>query len=179
MITPVFIDASSAILLFKADLFIPCTQAYHLIMARKVFQEVRIKGYPGAQFFGTMKTQNKVQVQTPGKMTFPIPLKGMGEQQTLALYHQQTGTPSGAFVIMDDGKGAKCCRHQNIPYINALLVPKILWYSRRMDEKMYLEKQTALIELGRYSQTIIEKAKALSHEDLAYFIPNEKNHHPL
>ena len=36
-----------------------------------------------------------------------------------------------------------------------------------------MKKTKDLIELGRYSQIIINKAAALSQKDLADFIPNE------
>ncbi len=164
----VLIDASSAILLFKADLFLPCTRSFSLVMAEEVFKEVTVNGYPGAGFFKTLKTKMKIQAPVR-KAVMNIGKMDQGEQDTLVLY---TSLES-SFIIMDDGRGAKYCCSRGIPFINALLVPKIFWYSGCMDQKTYMKKTERLIELGRYSQKIINTAKTLSKTDLAGFVPNE------
>ena len=45
------VDASSAIILFKAGLFLPLIQNYHILMTEAVYSEVTCKGYPGAEDF--------------------------------------------------------------------------------------------------------------------------------
>lgn len=39
--------------------------------------------------------------------------------------------------------------------------------------RLIIDKTALVIEKGRYSKTVIEKAKALSSWDLAAFIPDE------
>ena len=96
-----------------------------------------------------------------------------GERQTLMLYFQNVCPDKPLFIIMDDAKGARFCFSQKVPFINALLVPKILWFAGLLNKDDYLDKTARVIEKGRYSRTVIEKAKALSSSDLALFIPDE------
>ena len=169
----VFIDASSAILLHRADLFLPCARTFSLVMAEAVFREITIDGYPGASFFKTLDNrQVRVQHPVPGKKP-PGEFYRLdrGEQETLALFLDCSPSSDGSFIIIDDGKGAKFCRNQRIPFINALLVPKIFWYSGLMDTKAYEDKTAKIIESGRYSAKIIKKAGTLTKEELTYFLP--------
>ncbi len=88
----------------------------------------------------------------------------------------ETGYPgaayfkTGAFVLVDDGRAARFCHAQQIPFINALLIPKLFWYSDFMDQKTYLKKTAQLCELGRYSKIIMEMAGQFSRKELTYFI---------
>jgi hypothetical protein len=97
----------------------------------------------------------------------------LGERQTLGLYFLNTAANKRSFIIIDDAKAAKFCFRHKVPFINALLVPKVLWFAGIFDENDYIEGTARVIEAGRYSRTIIEKAKALSPSDLALFIPDE------
>ena len=45
------VDASSAIILFKAGLFGRLAQTYRLLMTASVLSEVTRSGYPGSEFF--------------------------------------------------------------------------------------------------------------------------------
>ena len=80
---------------------------------------------------------------------------------------------SAPYILIDDAKGAKFCLKRKVPFINAMLVPKILWFASLLNKNDYLDKTALSIEKGRYAATIIEKAKALSPSDLATFIPDE------
>lgn len=173
----VYIDASSAILLYKTGLFLSCTQSFLLVMEHTVYEEVRVSGYPGAQFFKSAINQGIVQLDHiragfPDNVDLPANLD-MGERQTIRLYFQNVHSPVRSFIIMDDAKGARFCLNSNIPFINALLVPKILWFAGLLNKNDYLDKTALVIEKGHYSRTVIEKAKALSSSDLATFIPDE------
>jgi hypothetical protein len=75
--------------------------------------------------------------------------------------------------MIDDAKGARFCLRRKVPFINALLVPKVFWFAGLLTKKDYIDKTAFVIEKGRYSKTVIEKATALSSSDLAMFIPNE------
>ncbi|MBU4129468.1 MAG: hypothetical protein KKF12_01465 [Proteobacteria bacterium] len=182
----VFTDASSAILLYKADLFAGLAETWQVVMAPAVFSEITKSGYPGADFFKRLgrKTKNRAPViLLPELPSSDSPLfaqknfiaMGKGEKETICLYLRSTcrapepkGT--GAFILVDDGRAVKICRAHQIPFINALLVPKIFWYSGGMDQKEYLEKTDRLCGLGRYTKTIKQMAEHFSKEDLDYFI---------
>lgn len=173
----VYIDASSAILLYKTDLFIFCSQYFSLIMERDAYEEVRVPDYPGAEFFLSMVKKNRVLVckSHPGCLGGkPMPENlGLGERQTLAVYFQNLSPDRHSFIIIDDAKAAKFCVRHKVPFINALLIPKVLWFAGILNKNDYIDKTALLIEEGRYSRTVIEKAKALSPSDLALFIPDE------
>jgi len=101
------IDASSAILLYKAELFEAVASAYDLAMAPAVFQEVTVADRMGAAY----------------------------------------------------------------PYINALLCPRILHWTGRLDRPHYLRAFDYLLKQGRYSFYVIEFAKKCNAQRLAFFMP--------
>lgn len=165
----VLIDASSAILLFKAGLFDKLTTNYHVLMAPSVFDEITVSGYPGDQYF-TSKHQMGMFRISPCPQSLNTTLDtlsslGKGEADTLRLY----SVYPHAFVIIDDGKGARFCRNQKIPYINALLVPKILYFAGCITGQESREAMDSLYRLGRYSPRILAFAQICSRHGLAYF----------
>ncbi len=202
----VFIDASSAILLYKSDLFAPLLNVWQIIISPEVFREITKTGYPGADYFLTLGKKNhdssaQIIFQEPGPADHPLFLlknfmaMDKGEKETIQIFCNLNGfTVAGggapdpeltdpgqngtlpkvkntcAFVLVDDGKAARFCHDQQIPFINALLVPKIFWYSGFMDQKKYLKKTARLCELGRYSKRIMEMAGQFSRKELTYFI---------
>lgn len=172
-----YIDASSAILLYKTELFVLCSQHFSLIMETHVYKEVRVPNHPGEKFFESMVQKQRLQVCRfdPDRLTeisLPETLD-LGERQTLGLYFLNKNSDRYSFIIIDDAKAAKFCFRHKVPFINALLVPKVLWFAGILDENDYIDRTAGIIETGRYSRTIIEKAKALSPSDLALFIPDE------
>ncbi len=181
----VFIDASSAILLYKSDLFAPLLNAWQLIMSPEVFREITKTGYPGVAYFKTLqkKTHDSaapIIFREPGPADHPLFAQknflamDKGEKETIQIFCNSNGfKKTGAFVLVDDGRAARLCHAQQIPFINALLVPKLFWYSGVMDQKTYLKKTTQLCELGRYSKKIIEMAGQFSRKELTYFIEGD------
>ncbi len=173
----VYIDASSAILLYKTRLFVPCTQYFSMVMETHVYKEVRVPDHPGAKFFLSMVQKNRVTVlRTDPDRQVDINLPenlDLGELQTLMLYFQNVCPTQRSFIIIDDAKGARFCLRRKVPFINALLVPKVFWFAGLLTKNDYIDKTALVIEKGRYSKTVIEKATALSSSDLAMFIPNE------
>ncbi len=172
-----YIDASSAILLYKSELFVLCSQHFSLIMETHVCKEVRVPDHPGENFFESMVQEHRVQVcrfDPDRLMDISLPRNlDLGERQTLGLYFLNKDSDQCSFIIIDDAKAAKFCLRHKVPFINALLVPKVLWFAGILDENDYIDKTARIIEAGRYSRTIIEKAKAFSPSDLALFIPDE------
>jgi hypothetical protein len=73
-------------------------------------------------------------------------------------------------IILDDGKGAAYCKKNTIPYINALLVPRILHMAGRIiteERECLMKKITAY---GRYSKQIIDYAFSCKDEEIARFL---------
>lgn len=177
----VFTDASSAILLYRSGLFPRAALAFSLILAGEVFREVSLDHYPGAVLFRRMAETGQIRIEeTKSSLPDCSALAGFaamdrGEQDTLSCYLAFKGKEK-AFVLMDDGKGARFCDRHGIPFINALLVPKIFWYSGLMDENEAQHQMKVLLRIGRYSPRIMERANLLSAEDLAFFTVGEGRH---
>ena len=75
----------------------------------------------------------------------------------------------GDLIIMDDGKGANVCKKSNIPYINALLVPRILLIAGILSKRECGAVTRSIIDCGRYSEKIIEFGRSCPDEMLARF----------
>jgi len=74
-------------------------------------------------------------------------------------------------VVIDDGRGAGFCRDFRIPYINSLLVARVLFLYRRISETAFRSKVEMLVRLGRYSQKIIDYALMCPAKELSLFMP--------
>lgn len=199
----VFIDASSAILLYKADLFDDLLNVWQIVMAGSVFREITETGYPGAAYFKSLvrKRRNKSTafvIREPSHTDHPLfALKSFqamdkGEKETLQLFCHLTGSElpdpgteifglkgpvkkTGPFILVDDGRAARFCHARQLPFINALLIPKIFWYSGFMEQKKFLKKTACLCALGRYSKKIVEMAGQFTREELTYFIAKDSH----
>ncbi len=175
MILPVFTDASSAILLEKADLFTAFSKAFRIIFTASVFSEITRSGYPGAAIFSNSFENRRFDVAPFAETKFieGRPQKNemdQGERDTIALYIENRK----GFILTDDGRAALWCRDHDLPFINALLVPKLLYYAGLMNEKEYLSKMDFLCQTGRYSKKIKETAFSFNEKDLSFFIPEKK-----
>jgi hypothetical protein len=170
------IDASSAILLFKADLLDPMTEAFELRVVPAVFQEITVAGRQGAAEFEAARTTGRlkqVAPPLPGPATVPASL-GAGERETLAAF----ASGAAGFVIMDDRKGALHCRGHHIPYINALLCPNLLRASGYLDDTACTAAFGALLRLGRYSPWVVDFARRCAPRDLGCFMPDQVEKYP-
>lgn len=166
----VIIDSSSAILLFKAGIFDCAAAAYDLIVTPSVAGELTRSGHDGSSHFanalaaGRLKT---VEDEKCGGSCPELSRLGQGERDSIALYL----SGSGIFIIMDDGRGDRICRDMGIPYINALLVARILRDCREIDEDRYAEAFGALLRVGRYSADIVSFARDCEKNRLKDFYP--------
>lgn len=164
------VDASSAILLFKAGLFGHLVDAYRVVVARAVYGEICRDGYPGARRFAAARKEGQMRVFAPdpekAALVRGVP-PGRGERETILLFAQGAGD----FVLIDDRRGAGCCRSAGIPYINALLLPKILMFAGRLSESQCRRRTSQLLAGGRYSKKIVAVAAAASPQNLFRFMP--------
>ena len=87
-----------------------------------------------------------------------------GERDTITCFE------SGGMdlIITDDGRAARYCREKGVPFINALLFPRLLYFAARITKKESWDKMATLIRLGRYTPEIIEWAKNCSRESLSF-----------
>jgi hypothetical protein len=162
------IDASSSILLHKAGLFQALVNHYHVLMPPSVYAEITVADYPGDGAFKHCRDRALMRIDSPphdGNRGPFLPAMGRGEADTLRLF---TVFPQ-SFVIMDDGKGARYCRDHEIPYINALLVPKILFFSGQLPRSEYRLAMETLSRLDRYSGFVLNFARTCTFEDMACF----------
>ncbi|MDA8141702.1 MAG: hypothetical protein M0036_23915 [Desulfobacteraceae bacterium] len=166
----VLVDASSAILLFKAALLERVAACYELTAVPAVYKEITVAGQPGALFFERMVSGGLLRVcghERPAALFQGFHTLGAGERDTMIAFFQYPIN----FVIMDDRKGASLCRSKKIPYINALLCPKILLFSGHADAGVCEEAFGRLLRIGRYSRWVREFAERAQRSDLELFLP--------
>jgi hypothetical protein len=171
--TEALIDASSAILLCRAELILACCSAYQLLMTPSVFSEIAVAGQPGSATLskltrrrGGITLLSDPSESLPDKTDFDLGRLHRGERDTLQ--HYLTGT--GRFVVIDDGKGVQVCRSLHIPHVNALLVPSLLYFSGHLskdDSKRFFRR---IQRLGRYSIRVVQWALHCTRENVSFFI---------
>ena len=135
--TCIYTDASSAILLYKVALFTTISEMFDIVVSPAVLSEMTQPGYPGSQTFSAACRQGQFRVETgPFDEGATPEYLHTGESQTIGLYlFNREG-----FILTDDGKAAQWCDSNDLPFINALLVPKILLYSKRLTVEACIEK---------------------------------------
>ncbi len=169
----VLIDTSSAILLYKGGLFQAMASAYRLTAAGAVPGELTREGYPGASVFaaalaaGRLARLDSTAIATPPALKKPGTRVHAGERDTLTALLDGRGE----FVIMDDGAGAQFCRLHHIPYINALLCPRILHLAGRLGPQAAAVHTARLRDLGRYAPAILDFADTCEDAVLRPFLP--------
>ena len=166
------IDSSSAIIIFKSGLFDKLVHLYEIFMSESVYDELTNPGYAGADEFINYRSKKKISVVLNKSSDFAIKFDDdelfrldRGERDTLFEFFNGTAD----FIIIDDGKGAEYCRDNKIPYISALLVPRILQVSNIISEDLCRNKTEMIIFIGRYSKKIIESAQNFSLNRLKMF----------
>ena len=75
------------------------------------------------------------------------------------------------FIIVDDGRAGGYCRNRQIPYINALLFPRVLYLADRLSEHHCRSFTKTILSHGRYSADIIARAERLDKNALFHFFP--------
>lgn len=90
-----------------------------------------------------------------------------GERDTILLFHDGHGD----FVVTDDGAAARFCVNKRIPFVNALLLLRLLHHAELIGEYSYETGFKSLLSLGRYTQKIIDFARGCPDNELAFFLP--------
>ncbi|MDJ0781426.1 MAG: hypothetical protein QNJ22_05610 [Desulfosarcinaceae bacterium] len=166
----VLVDASSVILLHKADLLAQMQASFHIRIAAAVYDELTRHQRPGATAIARERRHRRITVVTPkvnaGSRPLPAGLH-RGERDTLLCF-----LDGGAdFVIIDDGPGAGFCRRQAIPFVNALLCPRLLAAVGRLAHTEARSAMDCISRLGHYSAAIKRYAATCSDAALTAFLP--------
>jgi hypothetical protein len=174
----ILLDASSAILLFKVGLLGGLLAAYQVRVARSVYRELTVADRLGArEFEGHIRSGLLQVIAALPSAGLAVPAGGgsldsLGEGERDTLLHFCDG--QGDFVVIDDGRGARYCRSTEIPFINALLVPRVFSLAGRLPEKECTSAFDRLAAIGRYSGTIVDYARRAQPRDLAFFLPDSR-----
>ena len=167
-------DASSAIILCKAGLHNVVLEMYNVVMPGSVYKEITENSYPGAEEYRQL-VDDKITIKEPLSDTANEPDRpslnnlGRGEHDLIQLYY----AGQGDFVITDDGAAAKYCKREGIPFVNALLVPKILGFAGIKGANFCRDSIEKIIEIGRYSPGIITFVEECKKEELSFVIPGK------
>ncbi len=157
-------DSSSIILLQKASLLENLLFSYQVAISEIVYVEltqVNKKGSAGLQQL------LKSRITEAGNSCIPQ-VMGKGESSIIGLF--VAGMCD--FVLLDDRRAANYCRVQNIPFVNSLLISRILNSSGIISSEKHQTSTAILLQEGYYSGTIVARAKAFSDSELRCFHPN-------
>jgi hypothetical protein len=170
----VLIDTSSAILLFKTRLAGWLVHLYPTAIMPSVFDELTRYGYDGAEYFAALCARQRIRVLKPrfngpdeGRPPAGMPALNPGERDTIRQYE----AGGGRFIIIDDGKAARYCLKQGLPFINALIFPKVLHHIGRLSASDCTDRFQQLVRCGRYSSQVIEQADHCPAGTLQHFSP--------
>jgi predicted nucleic acid-binding protein len=166
----ILVDASSAILLHKAEVLIHIQTVFRMCMTTSVYEELTHQERPGARAVASAHRDRRITVLPPcgpnAQRHLPSSLH-RGERDTLLCYLDGAAD----FIIIDDGRGAGYCRREAIPYVNALLCPRLLAASGRMTSAAAHFAMARIADLGRYSDWVKHYAATCSDSALTTFLP--------
>ncbi len=166
------VDASSAIILCKANLHLIVSEMYNVVMSKSVYDEITGNSYPGAEEYKQLLADNKITIPAPLSVTNHESASGLynlgqGERDIIQLYY----AGHGDFVITDDGAAAKYCKREQIPFINALLIPMVIKCTGKQSDAYCLSKFNKVLNIGRYSRWVINFAEKCERKELFFFLP--------
>lgn len=157
-------DSSSLILLQKTGLLNYLLVYSRLIIAGAVFTELTDFEKAGADDLRMLLTDCVVKGmqihETKGGAM------GDGERETIGLFEGGWAD----YVMVDDKKAANNCKKHKIPFINSLLLPKLLYFRGILNEIQCTAKMKELFQCGYYSAAIWERARGFSRKDLNTFL---------
>jgi len=162
-------DASSAIILYKAGLHHLLTEMYRVVLPHSVYYEITGNEYAGADEYERMVAEQKMIVKEIPADSHVHRIRALdrGEEDTIRLYL----AGEGQFVITDDGRAARYCRTAGIPFINALLVPVVLRFTGRKSEDWCRKAMDRVVNAGRYSKEVLFFAGSCSREQVRFAVP--------
>ena len=169
----ILLDASSAILLAKAGFHEMLATAYRIIMSDSVFDEITRKSLPGSDEYRKLLLEKQLKVfpvSNPSSRSVTdasLQRLDRGERDTLLLFHKGHGD----FVVTDDGAAARFCLDNRVPFVNSLLLLRILHHSGMIGDSSYRTGFQSLLAQGRYSEKVKEYARSCPDSELLFFFP--------
>lgn len=167
------VDSSSAIILYKCGIFEKTARLFNLLIPNSVRMEITQIKHSGADYFidcierGNIKVVNADLLPIEScRNSSELNSLGAGECETIDLYINGTGD----FIIIDDRKGASICRKRNLKYINALLIPRVLFLAGVSSREECNQDFSNIINLGRYSSWVIDYASSCADEKLLWYV---------
>ena len=167
------LDASSAIILYKAALHAITAELYSLIMTPSVVTEVTQKHYPGADAYQHLIATNRITIaKSVEKLSREADSNqlnslDLGEKDSIHMLFNGKGD----FLITDDGAAAKFCTQAGLPFINALLIPTVLRFIDTDKADHWHSYTNRVMTIGRYSEWVINYARNCSKNELSQFLP--------
>lgn len=163
------LDASSAIILYKSGLHSLLVEMYNIALPQSVYHELTANQYTGADEFKKLARVGKIYVHEPSSRLEKKRMAALdtGESDTIQMYFEG----EGEFVITDDGQAAKFCKREGIPFINALLFPRVLQFAGRNKDDFCRRAMERIIENGRYSAEVITFARECRSEHISFAVP--------
>lgn len=152
------------------------TDTFHVSLTTSVLQELTRENHYGSEVFLQYATGNKCRVIDieqeqlfKRKACHWLNSLGQGELDTIKCF--MGGGQD--FIIIDDGRAARYCSKNSLPFINALLFPKLLNFGNIFSKDECYAGMDRLIGLGRYSVEVIGWARNCKKEALFFAIPDK------
>ena len=149
----------------------PLMEHYRVGTGPAAFREMTVADYPGASAFRQWQQEERLVLhpRCPPAVSVGTDRNDLdpGERECLTLFLNGTGT----FVVIDDGAGAAFCRREAIPYVNALLIPRLLSPASATARAEAEAAMQQIFALGRYAPWVLEYALTCKPEALAFFLP--------
>jgi len=169
----ILLDASSAILLTKAGFHETLSKNYSVLMTGSVFNEITRNRLPGSCEYEKLLRKKLVTIlPVHGSLIITgvdVSLNKLDEGERDTLISFLAG--QGDFVVTDDGAAAKFCLNNSVPFVNSLLILRILHNFGRINHSTYESGFRFLLSIGRYSEKVIHFAQNCPDEQLLFFRP--------
>ncbi len=161
--TRVAADTSSLILLQKVGLLHCFLQSYVPVIAAAVYKELGVPGKQGAAELTDLVRHAACRADAADNIA------GLGRGESGAILLWKKGLAD--FLLVDDKKAAHYCKAHAIPFVNSLLMPRILEQNGALTHEQSAAVLLLLVRFGYYSEAVIKRAAAMSAEDLRFFHP--------
>ncbi len=139
-------------------------------MSDSVFDEITGKGLPGSDEFKQLLQEKQLialPVENGSVPDVQLQKLDRGERDTILLFNEGFGD----FVVTDDGAAARYCLSRKIPFVNSLLLLRLLRHSSIISDSSYKVGFLSLLNIGRYSKKVIEYARSCPDDELLLFLP--------
>lgn len=142
-------------------------------MSDSVFDEITRNKLPGSDEYRQLLQKKQLELlplpnpQAQNVTDVHLQKLDRGERDTIQLF--QGG--HGDFVVTDDGAAARFCLNNRIPFVNSLLLLRLLHHSMTIEGNSYEAGVQTLLALGRYSKKVIEYARSCPDGELLFFLP--------